>query len=144
LKPYNVPEEGQVGGGPAPERRKPSILEPPAGDQRGSPAREVAMVTERQVQETVARFVACMVFYVNSGRTRDVKGAMITEIQATARLVAEWGLSDAAHDSILGPVGAELVARYGLVEGRKLSKEFAGAIKVPPGSRPVSKISFVT
>jgi hypothetical protein len=109
-----------------------------AGDQGGTPVREIAMVTERQVEETVARCVSCMVFYVNSGKTRQSKGLMTAEIQAAARLVAQWGLiGKTAEDSFLRPVDAELVARYGLVDGRKLSGEFAEAFIGVTGSSPV-------
>lgn len=96
------------------------------------------MVTERQVQEMVAGWVSCLVFYVNSGKTRDVKGAMIAEIQATATLVKSWGLSDkAGADLLLRPVQAELVVRYGSAEGRELFKEFAEAFNGLTGSVPV-------
>src|SRR4051794_22327232 len=72
------------------------------------------MATERQVQEAVARCVSGLVFYANSGRTRRDKGVMADEARAAARLAASWGLSGrAAEDSFLGPVEAEMVARYG-------------------------------
>jgi hypothetical protein len=85
------------------------------------------MATERQIQETVAQCVSCMVCYVNSGKTPQVKRVMTAELQETAPFITQWGVSDSAiDDSLLGPIEDELVARYGPVEGIKLSKEFAG------------------
>lgn len=96
------------------------------------------MVSERQVQETVARCVSCMVFYVNSGKTRQAKGEMIAEAQAAARLVAQWGLGGrAAEDCFLRPFDAEIVARYGPADGRKLSRDFAEAFNGSSGCEPV-------
>lgn len=118
------------------EHRPPSNLT--AGDPRGSPAREVAMVSERQLQETIARCVSCMVFYVNSGKTRQAKREMIAEAQAAASLLAKWGLSGrAAEDSFLKPFEAEMVARYGPADSRKLSKDFVEAFNGLTGSGPV-------
>ena len=88
---------------------------------------EVAMVTEGQVRETVARCVSCMACYVASGKMSQVKRVMTAELKETIPFVMRWGVSDSAIvDSLLGPIEAGLVARYGPVEGRKLSQEFAG------------------
>ena len=85
------------------------------------------MATERQIRETVARCVSCMVYYVNSGKTPQVKRVMTAELQETAPFITQWGVSDSAiDDSLLGPIEAGLVARYGPVEGLKLSQELAG------------------
>src|SRR5262245_44371638 len=86
------------------------------------------MDAERQIQETVTWCVSCMVFYVNSGKTRQVRDAMIAEVRDAARLIAKGGLSESAVEAaIRGPVDAELVARYGAVEGRRVVNDFADA-----------------
>lgn len=84
------------------------------------------MPTERQVKETVAQCVACMVFYVSYGKSQAVMNAMIAEIQETAHLIRRWGLSDSViNASLLCPIEDEIIARYGSVEGVNLYKEFA-------------------
>jgi hypothetical protein len=88
------------------------------------------MATERQIQETIARCVSCMDFYVNSYETRWSRAVMSAEIQTVASLVTQWGWSSqATDDSILGPVQAELIARYGPEAGGILNTEFVGAFQ---------------
>jgi hypothetical protein len=90
--------------------------------------REAVMAIEREIQETIARCVGIMVFYVNSQKTRPAKALMIAEVQAVAGLVKKWGLSgQAMDDSVFRPVEAELLARYGREEARKLNTEFVEA-----------------
>ena len=86
------------------------------------------MATEREIQETIARCVGIMVFYVNSRETRPAKGLMIAEVRAVAGLVKRWGLSgQATADSVLRPVEAELLARYGREAAGRLNAEFVEA-----------------
>lgn len=71
--------------------------------------------------------MACLVSCVNSGKTLPAKWALTAEVRAAARLVARWGWTDAAIEaSLLRPVEAEMIARFGPVAGLKLSEEFAG------------------
>lgn len=93
------------------------------------------MATDREVQETIARVVAGLVYYVNCGKTPETKAAMATEARAVAALVAGWGLPD---DRVVRPVRAELVARYGPEAGAGLHTEFVKAFegKAGPGLLP--------
>ncbi|WP_406699121.1 hypothetical protein V5E97_09600 [Singulisphaera sp. Ch08] len=98
------------------------------------------MATEPQIRETAARCVSCMVCYVSSGRMSQVKRVMTAELKETTPFVLGCGVSDSELDeSILGPIEAGLVARYGPAEGLKLSQEFAGFFRSNglTGSRPV-------
>jgi hypothetical protein len=98
----------------------------------------VRMATERQVQETVAQCVSCMVFYFNSRKSRGVKTAITAEFRDVALLVTGWGLSTSEISfSLLRPIEAELVVRYGTVEGLNLSKEFAEVFNGLTGTGPV-------
>ena len=86
------------------------------------------MATEREIQETIAKCVGIMVFYVNSRETRQAKTLMMAEVQAVAGLVKKWGLGgQATADSVFRPVEAELLARYGREEAGRLNAEFVGA-----------------
>lgn len=96
------------------------------------------MATEREIQETVARCVAGLVFYVNSGKTPKTKAMMVAEARAVAALVAGWGLSD---DRILRPVEAELVARYGPETRAGLHAEFVKAFKGKAGPGPLTSMA---
>jgi hypothetical protein len=100
--------------------------------------REVAMVTERQVQETVARCVSSLDSYVNRGKTWQARGVLDAEAQGIARLVTRWGLGrQAAGELLLRPLEAELVARHGPSVGLGLSREFTEAFNGLAGSGPV-------
>lgn len=96
------------------------------------------MMPERQVQELVARCVSSLVFYVNSGQTRQAQDARAADARAAARLVTRWGMSDRdTAEALLRPVEAEMVARYGRAEGRRLSGEFAATFTRSAGADPV-------
>jgi hypothetical protein len=70
-----------------------------------------------------------MVFYVNSGRTKQAKRAMVAEIRAAVEIVAQWTLtSPNTNDSFLHHVDVELLSRYGLVKGQEILNEFAEAL----------------
>jgi hypothetical protein len=70
------------------------------------------MATARQIQETVARCVSSMVFYVNSGKTRQAKGAIVAEIRAAVDIVSQWALtSPTTNDSFLHQIDVEMLRR---------------------------------
>ena len=85
------------------------------------------MFTERLIQETVKKCVSCLVSCVDSGKARTVNAAMYVEIQDIARHVDAWRPGAGSDRAIVSAVGDEMVARYGPVEGAKLSREFASA-----------------
>jgi hypothetical protein len=84
------------------------------------------MIPERQVEKTVARCVAGMVFYHNGGKTTRTQALLAAEVRAVAGLVSGWGVTG---ERILRPVRAELVARYGAEAGGRLNAEFVKAFK---------------
>lgn len=86
------------------------------------------MATERQIQETIARCVGITVFYHNGAITANVRAMRALEYKTVAGRVKELGLShEATEERILRPVEAELIARYGPEEGRRLNVEFLKA-----------------
>ncbi|SIO44254.1 hypothetical protein SAMN05444166_4760 [Singulisphaera sp. GP187] len=88
------------------------------------------MATERQIQETVASFLSGMFFYVNSGKTPQVMRVMTAELQATAHLVLDGGLSERELvDSLLRPIEAKMIARFGSSESSKLFDKLAEVFK---------------
>lgn len=99
------------------------------------------MLTERQIQETVATCVALGVYYHSGRRTAKAKALMVTEMRAVARRVRESGLGGKDTDErILRPVEAGLIVRYGPEAGRRLYVEVAEAFEgqPPPISSPVT------
>ncbi|WP_406699124.1 hypothetical protein V5E97_09615 [Singulisphaera sp. Ch08] len=88
------------------------------------------MATERQVQGAVADFLSGLFFYVHSGKTPQVKRVITDELQATAHLVTEWGLSDKELvDSLLRPIEAKIISRFGYPESSRIFDEFADVFK---------------
>ncbi|MCA1685022.1 MAG: hypothetical protein LC745_03370 [Planctomycetia bacterium] len=88
------------------------------------------MATDRQVQETIAQCLATMARYHEGGRTRCATTLMIAEVQALAAWVLEMDLREGeAVEVILGPVEAELLARYGSELGVRLSADFHKAFE---------------
>jgi len=78
------------------------------------------MVAERQIQELIARYVAIAVYYHNCGDT----SKRAAEFQAVAAEVKGWRFSRTeTEERILGPVEAEISARYGGAEGRRIHAE---------------------
>ncbi|AGA28512.1 hypothetical protein [Singulisphaera acidiphila] len=88
------------------------------------------MAAERPIQETVASFLSCMFFCVNSGKTPQVNRVMTAELQATAHLVTERGLSDKEFvDSFLHPIEANIITRFGYPKSSQPFDEFAQVFK---------------
>jgi hypothetical protein len=88
------------------------------------------MATERQVQETIARCVALMVFHHNCERSQEARDRMIAEVQIIAGFVEELGFSRSGVDwRIMRPIEAELLARYGHEVGPRLFAMFADAFE---------------
>jgi hypothetical protein len=88
------------------------------------------MVTERQVQETIARCVSTMVYYHNGERSRELDERMTAEIQMVAGFVRELDFSrDGVESRIIRPVEVELVARYGHEVGPRLASRFFEAFE---------------
>lgn len=82
-------------------------------------------MTDRQIQETIARCVSIMVCYHNDERTTETRDMMVADLEQAARLALELGLDPREiEDEILGPVGSELRARYGRAVGAELSAIF--------------------
>lgn len=83
---------------------------------------------ERQIQETIARCVSCMVFHYNVKKTPKGKAQTVAELGAIAEMVKEFELrAGEVNDRILGPVESELVTRYGREVGGDLYADFAKA-----------------
>src|SRR4051812_42543057 len=100
------------------------------------------MSIERQVQETIAQCVGIGVFYHNlGGLTTKTRAMMLAEFRTVAAKVKELGLGPkATGERLLGPVEAELIARYGIEVGRKINAEFLRAFEevIVPVSCPTS------
>jgi hypothetical protein len=80
---------------------------------------------ERSIQETVARCVSIMVSYHNCGPNEDATEEMITDIRAVADASVIFSLAlEQTVETILRPVEAELVARYGHELGSRLNSRF--------------------
>ena len=79
------------------------------------------MDNQRRMLEALERCIASVVYYRACGKDRDARGVMTSEVQGVAQEIASW--VDAEKD-FLPRMEAELVARYGFVEGHKLAKEF--------------------
>ena len=83
---------------------------------------------ERQLRETIARCVSCMVFHHNVRKTPKGKAQTVAELGAIADMVRDIELrAGEVNDRILGPVEAELVTRYGREVGGDLYADFAKA-----------------
>ena len=96
------------------------------------------MLTERQLQEMVARCVATMVYFHDAPKTQQTKILMNAEVQAHAAWVSGLNLGERGTDeSILRPVESELIARYGHAAGHKCFNEFAKAFAGLPEPIPV-------
>lgn len=88
------------------------------------------MVTDRQIQETVARCVSTMVYYHNCERSRKAVEQMTVEIQLIAGFVGESGFNVAEINSrIFRPVEVELIVRYGHEVGPRMLAEFIEAFE---------------
>jgi hypothetical protein len=88
------------------------------------------MMTDRQIQEIVARCVSTLVFYHNSERSREADEQMAAEVQVIAGFVKELGLDVADVDKrIIRPVEFELIDRYGHEVTPRLFGEFIGAFE---------------
>jgi hypothetical protein len=86
------------------------------------------MVTERQIEEIVARGVSLMVFYHNSPRTPGTDEMLTKEVRGIAGWAAEASLGGReTAERILRPLSSELIARYGDAVGARLSSDFCAA-----------------
>src|SRR4051812_6723624 len=79
--------------------------------------------TERQIQETVARCVAAMVYFNNAERTQGERDLMAAEVQLASAWVLQAG-SGEVRERVLAPVEGELFARYGHEVGPRLNGLF--------------------
>jgi hypothetical protein len=87
------------------------------------------MVTERQIQETIARCVSLMVFYHNSEKSAQLSDDLADQARAVAGWASEANFGETeAGERIFRPVASELVARYGEGVGCRLRDEFLAAI----------------
>jgi hypothetical protein len=97
------------------------------------------MKTDREIQETVARCVAAIVYYHNCGRTtraREVFEADVAGIRDRLRV-------EGAPGREVGPqVRAELLARYEPRLASALFEEFVAAL-TPPRSSPASSGEYL-
>ena len=83
------------------------------------------MVTDRSIQEAIARCVSAMTGYQNSELSGASSDLMAAEIQMVVAWAEEMGLTEMGIDRlILRPVEAELIARFGDEEGPRLLDEF--------------------
>jgi hypothetical protein len=88
------------------------------------------MNTERAIQETVARCVAIMVAYYNSGPNERATREMIEDIQAVAESARAFALGiRETVEQILKPVEIEIFARYGHELGSRLNSQFLMAFE---------------
>jgi hypothetical protein len=88
------------------------------------------MSDERRNQETVARCVAIMVNYYNSGPRERATREMMAEIRTVAEAVGKFSLPQGdVVENILRPVEAELVVRYGHELGTRMNKHFISAFE---------------
>lgn len=86
------------------------------------------MMTERQLQETIARCVSIAVYYHGSERTGWESDRMTSEVRATALSLGEMGLTATeARVQVVGQVERELIERFGPIAGAKLARTFAEA-----------------
>ena len=98
----------------------------------------------RLIEETVARCVSIMVYYLGSGRSTQSRGVMTNEVQSIARWATGLGLSSQAiHERIVRPVKAELIARYGSEVGERLYNEFLRVFESVNKPTPVLRPSLV-
>jgi hypothetical protein len=96
------------------------------------------MVTDRQIEELVARCVATLVYYQNLPQNRHALILLKAELRATASGVAELGLgAPQVAQRLLRPVEAELVSRYGPEHGGLLAAEFVRAFGGTAGPVPI-------
>jgi hypothetical protein len=87
-------------------------------------------VTDREVQETIARCVSALVFYRNSKKTRVVEEQLDADAGVLAAWVKQAGLTARDVDAlVLGPLEAELVARFGAEAGGGLCGVFVKALR---------------
>jgi len=99
---------------------------------------------ERLILETIARCVAIMVSYYNSGPKQQATRDMIADVQAVAEEVKRFalGLNDIV-ERILHPVEAELFLRYGHELGSRMNSLFLMAFEgygAPRGKNPEASI----
>ncbi len=80
-------------------------------------------VTDREIDEAVARCVAAAVYC--EGRGRVTRASAASEIHGAAASIRALGLTWATiRDRIVRPVEAELTARYGPKDGVRLARKF--------------------
>ncbi len=88
------------------------------------------MVTERQIQETVARCVSTMVYYHNCERSHPSNERMTVEVQVIAGFVEEWKLKPTeVNRRVIRPLEVNLIARFGHELGPRLLLEFLRAFE---------------
>jgi hypothetical protein len=104
------------------------------------------MNIERAIQETIARCVAIMVAYYNSGPNERATREMIAEIRAVAEAARAFSLGiRETVDKIIHPVEAEIFARYGHELGTRLNAQFVVAFETygpsqqPAPERPLER-----
>ncbi len=98
------------------------------------------MATERQVQETIARCAAIMVYFENSTRSPKTKAMMVAEVHTVAGRILDLGLEAAeAERRILREVKSELLSRYGLPGGGRLNTAFSKAFATASVIRPIPR-----
>jgi hypothetical protein len=83
------------------------------------------MPTERQIEETIARCIAIMVYYHNSATSRRANEAMAAEIEAVSAWILGVPLDpDEIARRILQPVEAGLIVRFGHEAGTRINTVF--------------------
>lgn len=82
------------------------------------------MTTQRQVQETIARCVSSLVYYVNDRKSLEATRMVEYEIDRIAHWVTNEGLDERADLVIRRPVVKELTDRYGRTAALQLAARF--------------------
>ncbi len=86
-------------------------------------ANESRELTEREVEEVIARCVSAAIYL--EGCEPTARAEAVSDIHDVARIVGAWGVPWARiRERLLRPVEAELVSRYGPVTGPERNRTF--------------------
>ncbi|WP_435018235.1 hypothetical protein TA3x_000188 [Tundrisphaera sp. TA3] len=86
------------------------------------------MPTARELQETIERCIAIVVYYQSCDRTGEMDDRRTSEVRSLALSLGALGLSAAeAREMVVEPVRRELLERFGPFDGPAVAQIFADA-----------------